>query len=58
MKVNDAALKHAQMEFRYHWPAFNRWWAEKRMELGITDMGDMPLEPFEACIEAYLKAAK
>jgi hypothetical protein len=58
VRLDDRAVTKAQREFRSHWPAFNRWWTEKRTELGMTDMGDMPLEPFEAAIEAYLKATK
>ena len=58
IRVDERAVKEAQKEFRYAWPAFGKWWTEKRMELGLTDMGDMPLEPFEAAIEAYLRATR
>lgn len=57
--LNERAIRKAQQEFRHHWPAFNRWWVDKRAELGLTDLsGDMPLEPFEAAVEAYLRASK
>lgn len=58
MRLDDRAVTKAMREFRSHWPAFNRWWTDKRTELGMTDMGDMPPEPFEAAIEAYLRATK
>lgn len=58
MKLNDKAVKAAQLACRTAWPWLNRVWADYRLEKGITDMGDMPLEPFEKAIEAYLKAAK
>lgn len=56
--LNETAVKEAQREFRYAWPWFNRAWNEYRLTKGVTDMGDMPLEPFEVAIETYLRKAK
>ena len=57
IRVDERAVKEAQKEFRYAWPWFNSAWNEHRVRLGMTDMGDMPLEPFETFLETYLRKA-
>ena len=56
--LDERALKAAQREFRFNWPWLSKAWEEYRIQRGITDLGEMPMEPFEAAIEAYLKVAK
>lgn len=58
MTKQEKAIREAQKEFRYHWPAFNRWWTERRTDLGLTDMEDMPLGPFEAAVDTYQREMK
>ena len=58
MKVNERAMREAIMEFRYTWPWFNQAWNEHRAEKGITDLAEMPTEPFEVFLETYLSKAK